>query len=497
MLSTKKMSSTMKPSLIWGIVFITHLAQADAKVRTSSGGSGRSIEPLQSLSLGGDCAVDADCFAKGSHCVKGVCTCMPYHLQVNNSLCLPGVLLGFKCWYDAQCSLRVEGSGCIQGFCRCSIGYISYRRNNCLKGSSVGQMCRSHDQCRITSTYSYCDFTVPRVYGRCRCQDGFKKRGALCGEETYSLGSPCKTTAQCSSDVPTSVCAIIDPSNSWEYRRISAVPAASRDRERLLRAKEDFELNAVNGVLPVTKVGSPTGAVCACVSGQIASEDQKRCIPVLKDIGPQAASLGQRCSSTSECELADRFSVCRDGVCDCVVPSSKCSRQHTGCYNDTFQCASDGKCISWFYVCNGVRECADGSDEEVCLPNRCSPLAITCRDGTCVSRGQVCDGVTHCPDGSDELGCKNKTASCPPSAYRCLDGRCLPAFAFCNATPTCSDGSDEPEDACIQGALNVKHCPFRCRNGRCRSSAILCSGEDGCGDNSDEEKCQVCSCPSA
>lgn len=47
-----------------------------------------------------------------------------------------GVLLGFPCQVDAQCSLRVPNSACVQGYCRCGATYVPYRRNNCLRGKA-------------------------------------------------------------------------------------------------------------------------------------------------------------------------------------------------------------------------------------------------------------------------------------------------------------------------------------------------------------------------
>ena len=75
------------------------------------------------------------------------------------------------------------------------------------------------------------------------------------------------------------------------------------------------------------------------------------------------------------------------------------------------QCISDGSCISPEFVCNGISECKDGSDEQACFPGRCSSLAFTCSDGSCISRGRVCDGKPHCPDKSDESGCLGKQST--------------------------------------------------------------------------------------
>ncbi|KAK7076251.1 hypothetical protein SK128_007962 [Halocaridina rubra] len=423
--------------------------------------------------LGERCVVSKHCIAPYSACIKGSCRCKPHYLQVDRDSCLPGVLLGFPCEVDAQCSMRVANSACIQGYCRCGAEYAPYRRNNCLRRSRLGDACRSHEQCQLENPGSYCDFMVPRVYGRCKCSSDSPQIGHKCGKPRYSLGTPCGTSAQCSTHVPGAVCVI------QKHTSIKSPEAIDPN-----------SISAIPGVSP-TPLGVPI-AVCACPSGHIEAEDGSRCIPVLKDVGVIPSSLGQRCETSSQCKASDPFTFCKEGYCHCVTDTPQCSASNRGCHKETFQCVSSGKCISWFFVCNGIRECDDGSDEDACLPHRCPPLAHTCKDGTCISRSRLCDGKVHCPDGSDEVNCRG--ATCPESTFRCSDGRCLPGFVFCNATPTCADHSDEDERACVQGSITASYCPFRCRNGRCRSPAILCSGTDGCGDNSDEETCSVCSC---
>nr|XP_045616901.1 prolow-density lipoprotein receptor-related protein 1-like [Procambarus clarkii] len=422
--------------------------------------------------LGEPCVVNKNCAVTNGQCEKGRCLCVPHYLALNASLCLPGALVGFPCVVDAQCSMRVANTACIQGYCRCGASYVPYRRNNCLKGARVGDMCRSHQQCQEGNRDSFCNFTVPRVYGRCQCSSDAPTHGKTCGHLRYSLGSPCGTTAQCSSQVLGSVCVI---QNSAQLQALTDISANS--------------ITAIPGI-PPTPLGVPL-AVCACPPGHLVAENGTRCIPVLKDAGVIPVSLGERCESSNQCRASDPFTFCRAGVCHCLYDTSECSAKNRGCHKETFQCASSGRCISWYFVCNGERDCEDGSDEASCLPHRCPELAHTCADGTCISRAHLCDGKPHCPDGSDEASC-NET--CPATTFRCGDGRCLPGFVFCNAKPTCSDGSDEDEAACIQGSITASYCPFRCGNGRCRSTAVLCSGTDGCGDNTDEAKCSVCSC---
>lgn len=82
-------------------------------------------------------------------------------------------------------------------------------------------------------------------------------------------------------------------------------------------------------------------------------------------IDANAVSLGKPCNHSFECQLRDPYTRCSDGICECIKPSKECSSSYIGCYNDTFQCRN-GQCVSWYFVCDGNKNCDDGSDETNC-----------------------------------------------------------------------------------------------------------------------------------
>ncbi|CAD1474699.1 unnamed protein product, partial [Heterotrigona itama] len=92
----------------------------------------------------------------------------------------------------------------------------------------------------------------------------------------------------------------------------------------------------------------------------------------------------------------------------------------TKCEPDQFLC-NDGTCIGLYLACDGYSDCPDDSDEFDCRGNTiedyengidgtegnsssCSRWEFAC-DGSCISNSFVCDNVRHCKDGLDEEDC--------------------------------------------------------------------------------------------
>jgi hypothetical protein len=87
---------------------------------------------------------------------------------------------------------------------------------------------------------------------------------------------------------------------------------------------------------------------------------------------------------------------------------------------ETFKCLSGDECIRASGRCNGNINCDDGSDEEGCDTEWGAPAVLgsqecqdpfisdvqfRCADNTCAHIAGRCNGVSNCADGSDEQGC--------------------------------------------------------------------------------------------
>ncbi|XP_056400171.1 basement membrane-specific heparan sulfate proteoglycan core protein isoform X3 [Hyla sarda] len=122
-----------------------------------------------------------------------------------------------------------------------------------------------------------------------------------------------------------------------------------------------------------------------------------------------------------------------------IDPARPCRREEARCPN--------GQCIPRDYLCDGERDCKDGSDEFNCgTPSPCEPNEFKCRNGRCALKLWRCDGDNDCGDGSDETNCPTKGPSdmCAPDQFVCVQSRnCIPASYQCDEEADCPDRSDE------------------------------------------------------
>ncbi len=279
----------------------------------------------------------------------------------------------------------------------------------------------------------------------------------------------------------------------------------------------------------------------------------------------------------------------------CEFPLSPVS---SDCLGGHFSC-DDGTCILEHYVCDGVMDCPDSTDEYDCdhvctfadendvfastdcflscfsSNCTCSDLYFHCSLGGCIPWSRLCNGVNDCPNNEDEQVCKfyylDRTSLIMYIAqksdtlhfaddtgtfmktFNCGIGSSIPLILKHDLVPDCLDQSDEDEyhdflargskttystnvslcngpgdTTCVKnfpevcyprhlyciyevhqsgtvGCRNGGHlsncqyhsCPsqFKCPDAYCVPVHTICDGKQDCPDGEDERNCQSVSCP--
>ncbi|XP_026477870.1 uncharacterized protein LOC113384121 [Ctenocephalides felis] len=423
--------------------------------------------------IGSSCVDNIDCeeIVANSRCLEGRCACKPYHATFNMTACLPASLLGASCVTEAQCTNRVPNSECKEAVCSCKHGFLQYRKHTCLEAARPGSVCYGHAHCRMWDASSRCDFLIPGLFGRCQCAHGTKLVGDSCAlpEEVINFHIEVAKVNKTSS-----VAGRRHGSESPSIRRVDAeLPKRNPTRTQVSQNSPILQINF--------KRDTFGGNINKLQSG--AHGNRLPVSALVKGSTKKPATIGTPCLSDVQCKAADPNSRCILGICDCAIvapnaTSPNCGAKYNGCAPTTFQCRTVGRCISYFFVCDGRKDCPDGSDEFGCdglsrpgsydsieQITECPVPSFRCEvSGRCVSLSARCDGSPQCPHGEDEAGCRvGKGQTCPAHTFACGDGQCLPEYEFCNSVIGCSDGSDEAPQICRHGHAQLSR---GARNGR-------------------------------
>uniref|UniRef100_A0A182W103 Basement membrane-specific heparan sulfate proteoglycan core protein n=1 Tax=Anopheles minimus TaxID=112268 RepID=A0A182W103_9DIPT len=154
------------------------------------------------------------------------------------------------------------------------------------------------------------------------------------------------------------------------------------------------------------------------------------------------------------------------------------------------------------YVCEavGYSQGTPGSRKPVYLtverynyqrpPSACATNEATCMNGDCILKTQICDGNRDCSDGSDETGC-SPYQQCEPNQFKCRNSKCVLNTWLCDGEQDCGDGSDEENCATLSPDAPCRYDEFLCRTGQCIPKSFQCDTHPDCQDKSDEVGCMA------
>nr|XP_027196293.1 sortilin-related receptor-like [Dermatophagoides pteronyssinus] len=230
------------------------------------------------------------------------------------------------------------------------------------------------------------------------------------------------------------------------------------------------------------------------------------------------------CDNDQDCIDGSDEANCTDSNVgnNITVPGSfNPENKHSGssslkCPDNSYHCRSDSFCIPIEWLCDGNKDCIDGTDELDCPEikstdnnqnnsniestaivsnghKKCSDNRFHCyKSDQCIFQLFVCDGEPDCRFNEDEQNCYNDTdIKCPKNYFTCLLSiGCIPTRKVCDGRHDCFDGSDEW--GCLNSKVTIPSICLGhyCDDGECIELDQRCDGIHDCLDGSDEKNCE-------
>ncbi len=314
---------------------------------------------------------------------------------------------------------------------------------------------------------------------------------------------------------------------------ISAVDARLQDRQSISKLAT---LDQALDIAPYFKMFSraPFSSI-----GVLVHSTATTCLSISSEISTDVSLAMSKTPKSITPTSCFNFSIVPDIIL--LQQSALMIHRKASCLRGQFTCL-DRTCILASYICDGVSQCPDYSDEiscnDVCFHEglqlhasyvtfcyqkcmapacKCSDFYFQCNSGGCISWRSVCDCVQDCPDNSDELSCHNsicnadsqvKNLNTNHELFHCGDGNSIPVEMVNDILPDCPNQADEEIYISGNATLSGSHCqppetmPCAYNHSTCFTMADLCVARfrdagmlSGCRNGAHLENCDQFQCP--
>ncbi|USE37345.1 LDL receptor domain-containing protein [Endozoicomonas sp. SCSIO W0465] len=117
-------------------------------------------------------------------------------------------------------------------------------------------------------------------------------------------------------------------------------------------------------------------------------------------------------------------------------PTTNPATSPATCASGQFLCDTS-KCIKPDWLCDGILDCIDRSDEQGCTQEKCEELGrgFLCDGSACIDPDWQCDGDSDCIDRLDEQGCTQDKCAELGRGLLCDNSTCIEPDLQCDGDP--------------------------------------------------------------